>query len=147
MHPSTAEASRLLLWFSPSFPTGAFGYSHGLEWAVEAGDVTDQESLAEWIAAILEHGGGWSDAVVACPPAAFSIVAIDRSAESWFGFREPVEIGWLSLQAEWLIGISREMLLVALALAFFAARGTPGFEAPASAAAAANDVATEAAIQ
>jgi urease accessory protein len=64
MHPSTAEASRLLLWFSPSFPTGAFGYSHGLEWAVEAGDVTDQESLAEWIAAILEHGGGWSDAVV-----------------------------------------------------------------------------------
>ena len=46
------------------------------------------------------------------------------SVESWFGFREPVEIGWLSLQAEWLIGISREMLLVALALAFLVTRWT-----------------------
>jgi len=64
MHPSTAEASRLLLWFSPSFPTGAFGYSHGLEWAVEAGDVCDRDSLEGWIAAVLEHGGGWSDAVL-----------------------------------------------------------------------------------
>src|SRR6478736_6557346 len=64
MRPSSAEASRLLLWFSPSFPTGAFGYSHGLEWAVEAGDVCDRDSLEGWIAAVLEHGGGWSDAVL-----------------------------------------------------------------------------------
>ena len=27
---------RLLTWLSPAFPTGAFAYSHGLEWAVEA---------------------------------------------------------------------------------------------------------------
>jgi hypothetical protein len=67
---------------------------------------------------------GWTDAVVPCPPASFTIVAIDNSVESWFGFREPVEIGWLSLQAEWLIAESREMLLVALALAFLAARWT-----------------------
>ncbi len=26
---------RLLTWLSPAFPTGAFAYSHGLEWAVE----------------------------------------------------------------------------------------------------------------
>jgi urease accessory protein len=64
MHRNTAEASRLLLWFSPAFPTGAFGYSHGLEWAVEAGDVTGQESLAEWVATVLEHGGGWCDAAL-----------------------------------------------------------------------------------
>src|SRR5690349_8359952 len=32
---------RLLAWTSPSYPTGAFSYSHGLEWAVEAGDVRD----------------------------------------------------------------------------------------------------------
>ena len=29
---------RLLAWLSPAFPTGAFAYSHGLEWAIEAGD-------------------------------------------------------------------------------------------------------------
>ena len=31
----------LLLWLSPAFPVGAFAYSHGLEWAVEAGDIVD----------------------------------------------------------------------------------------------------------
>ena len=65
MRPSSAEASRLLLWFSPSFPTGAFGFSHGLEWAVESGDVGDRESLAAWIGAVIAHGGAWSDAVLA----------------------------------------------------------------------------------
>src|SRR6476646_12182557 len=32
---------RLLAWLSPSFPVGAYCYSHGLEWAVEDGSVTD----------------------------------------------------------------------------------------------------------
>src|SRR5436853_6331833 len=64
MHRSSAEAARLLLWFSPSFPTGAFGFSHGLEWAVEAGEVADRTTLAAWIAAVLERGAGWSDAVL-----------------------------------------------------------------------------------
>ncbi len=27
---------RLLAWLSPAFPTGAYAYSHGLEWAVES---------------------------------------------------------------------------------------------------------------
>ena len=58
------DAARLVLWFSPGFPTGAFGFSHGLEWAVEAGDVSDRDSLIAWIAALLEHGSGWSDAVL-----------------------------------------------------------------------------------
>src|SRR5690242_19979050 len=59
-----ADVARLVLWFSPGFPTGAFGFSHGLEWAVEAGDVSDRDSLIAWIAALLEHGSGWSDAVL-----------------------------------------------------------------------------------
>ena len=36
---------RLLAWLSPSFPTGAYAYSHGLEWAVECGDITDGDTL------------------------------------------------------------------------------------------------------
>ena len=34
---TNTEAAQLLLlltWMSPAFPTGAFVYSHGLEWAV-----------------------------------------------------------------------------------------------------------------
>jgi urease accessory protein len=56
--------SRLLAWMSPAFPTGGFAYSHGLEWAIEAGDVTDSVSLETWLADILRHGGGWSDAIL-----------------------------------------------------------------------------------
>ncbi len=59
-----AGASRLILWFSPSFPTGAFSFSHGLEWAVEAEDVQDRASLEAWIEGVLRYGAGWSDAVL-----------------------------------------------------------------------------------
>jgi urease accessory protein len=60
----TSSLLPLLVWLSPSFPTGAFAYSHGLEWAVEAGDVTDAASLETWIADLLEHGGARSDAIL-----------------------------------------------------------------------------------
>jgi urease accessory protein len=54
---------RLLAWLSPSFPVGAFSYSSGLEWAVESGDVSDPETLRDWIGAVISHGGGFCDAV------------------------------------------------------------------------------------
>jgi urease accessory protein len=54
----------LLTWASPSYPTGAFSYSHGLEWAVEAGTVNDLGSLQAYLEAVLCRGGGWSDAVL-----------------------------------------------------------------------------------
>ncbi len=54
----------LLAWLSPSYPVGAYAYSHGLEWAVEAGDVSDRTSLVDWITAILRHGSGRNDAVL-----------------------------------------------------------------------------------
>lgn len=55
---------RLLTWSSPGYPTGAFSYSHGLEWAVETGDVADLQGLLDYITAVLERGGGWVDAVL-----------------------------------------------------------------------------------
>jgi urease accessory protein len=55
---------RLLAWSSPSYPTGAFSYSHGLEWAVETGSVTDVQSLLDYVTAVLSRGGGWVDAVL-----------------------------------------------------------------------------------
>ncbi|GBD49748.1 urease accessory protein UreF [Methylopila sp. Yamaguchi] len=60
-----AEAGllKLLTWLSPAFPIGAFSYSHGLEWAVEIGDVTSRPALVDWLDALLAHGGLGSDAV------------------------------------------------------------------------------------
>jgi urease accessory protein len=37
---------RLQSWLSPAFPTGAYSYSRGLEWAVEAGQVHDRKVLS-----------------------------------------------------------------------------------------------------
>jgi urease accessory protein len=52
-----------MAWLSPSYPVGAFSYSSGLEWAVEAGDVTDAETLRRWLAVMIQQGGGFCDAV------------------------------------------------------------------------------------
>jgi urease accessory protein len=54
---------RLMAWLSPSYPVGAFSYSSGIEWAVEAGDVQDAESLRRWLAVVIGQGGGFCDAV------------------------------------------------------------------------------------
>ena len=55
---------RLLAWSSPGYPTGAFSYSHGLEWAVETGEVTNLQTLLAYITAVVSRGGGWVDAVL-----------------------------------------------------------------------------------
>jgi urease accessory protein len=55
---------RLLTWLSPTFPTGGFAYSHGIEWAVEAGDITDGDTLRDWLTDILLHGAARSDAIL-----------------------------------------------------------------------------------
>lgn len=55
---------RLLAWLSPAFPTGAFAYSHGLEAAVEAGHVGDAGTLHDFVATVLGHGAGRSDAIL-----------------------------------------------------------------------------------
>ena len=55
---------RLLTWLSPAFPTGGYAYSHGLEWAVECGDITDGDTLRIWLADVLIHGSGRNDAIL-----------------------------------------------------------------------------------
>jgi urease accessory protein len=54
---------RLQSWVSPSFPNGAYSYSHGLEWAVEAGHIHDRLSLVDWLEADLYYGSGRNDAI------------------------------------------------------------------------------------
>jgi urease accessory protein len=59
----TAALYRLMTWLSPSFPVGSFSYSSGIEWAVEAGDIADANSLRDWLAAMLMDGSGFCDGV------------------------------------------------------------------------------------
>ena len=55
---------RLMAWLSPSFPVGAFSYSSGIEWAVEAGDVSDADTLRDWLTVMLADGAGFGDGVL-----------------------------------------------------------------------------------
>ncbi len=61
---SPAGLQKLQAWLSPSFPVGAFSYSHGLEWAVEDGTVTSAATLRSWLGDVLSHGAGRTDAVL-----------------------------------------------------------------------------------
>lgn len=60
----TTDLVRLLTWLSPAFPTGAYAYSHGLEWAVEAGDIRSEHDLLPWVEDVLRHGSGRTDAIL-----------------------------------------------------------------------------------
>jgi urease accessory protein len=50
-------------WLSPAFPTGSYSYSHGIEWAVEAGDIHNRKSLVDWLEADLCYGSGRNEAI------------------------------------------------------------------------------------
>lgn len=54
----------LFAWLSPSYPVGCYAYSHTLEWAVEAGDVTDETTLVAWLSDLLTLGLGRNDAIL-----------------------------------------------------------------------------------
>jgi urease accessory protein len=61
--PDGAALYRLMAWLSPAYPIGAFSYSSGIEWAVEAGDIKDAATLREWLEVSLDEGSGSCDAV------------------------------------------------------------------------------------
>ena len=50
--------ARLLQLASPALPVGAYTYSQGLEWAVEAGAVKDEADALQWIGDQLEWNVG-----------------------------------------------------------------------------------------
>ena len=55
-----------MTWMSPAYPVGAFSYSSGLEWAVEAGDVRDATTLAGWLMTMIGRGSVSCDAAIFC---------------------------------------------------------------------------------
>lgn len=61
---AASSAALLQAWMSPAFPTGAFAYSHGLEWAAETRAVRDRETLQTWIADLVDHGALRNDLIL-----------------------------------------------------------------------------------
>jgi urease accessory protein len=76
----------LFWWLSPGFPVGAYAYSHGLEWAAEAGDLADEAACAAWVRAVLLDGAGRNDAIF--------LVAAHRAAAAadWAALTEANEL-------------------------------------------------------
>jgi urease accessory protein len=102
---------RLLAWSSPGYPTGAFSYSHGLEWAVETGDVRDLQGLLDYVTAVVSRGGGWVDAVLFArawratppgspspPPAPAALAELDTLTQLASAFRGSAETALESRQ-------------------------------------------------
>jgi urease accessory protein len=54
----------LAIWFSPMFPVGAFAYSHGLEWAHEAGNISNADDLRDWLETVVQRGALRNDAIL-----------------------------------------------------------------------------------
>jgi urease accessory protein len=83
--PLTLALLRLQSWLSPAFPTGAYSYSHALEWAVEAGHVYDRKSLVDWLEADLCYGSGRNEAIFFSEAWRY---AIDDNSERLFEIAE-----------------------------------------------------------
>ncbi|WP_420862666.1 urease accessory protein UreF [Algirhabdus cladophorae] len=81
---TNAQLLTLAQWFSPAYPVGAFNFSHGLEKAVEDGQVKDAPDLQRWLLTVLEHGTGRSDALFAAAayhaPTAVELADINAQA-------------------------------------------------------------------
>jgi urease accessory protein len=76
----------LFIWLSPAFPVGAFAYSHGLEWAVEADDIFDAASLQNWLEDLSDHGAPRTDARL------FATAHRAVTAEDWRALNEVNEL-------------------------------------------------------
>lgn len=78
----------LVQWLSPTFPTGGYAYSHGLE-AVMAEGERSAAGIGAWIAGVLRHGSGQADAVLlACTLRGEDPAALDATARAMAGTQE-----------------------------------------------------------
>jgi urease accessory protein len=107
---SQMTLARLLQLASPALPVGAYSYSQGLEWAVEAGTVKDEATAMVWIGDQLEWNVGryeapmllrmmaaWRQLSAGLPVGADETPLIDMDAE-YLASRESAELRAETLQ-------------------------------------------------
>ncbi|SFR34268.1 urease accessory protein UreF [Litoreibacter janthinus] len=100
---TSAKILTLTQWFSPSYPIGAFAYSHGLETAIHSGEVACASSLKAWLSDVLEHGSGRTDCILL--RASYScetndeLQIVDDTARAFAASKERVQEAFLMGQA------------------------------------------------
>lgn len=108
--------ARLLQLVSPALPVGAYTYSQGLEWAVEAGTVKDEATALQWISDQLEWNLGRFEAPLLMRMIEAQKVGADGTAAEldaqYLASRETVELRAETLQ----MGHSLRKLIGDLAL-------------------------------
>lgn len=89
---TNAQILTLSQWLTPSYPVGAFAYSHGLEAAADQGWVTHGPSLEDWLGEVLELGAGRSDALFLAAAwhaqSAQELEEVDASARAFAASKE-----------------------------------------------------------
>ncbi len=82
--PIDAKLLTLTQWLSPSFPVGAFAYSHGIEQAIHEGWIKDADDLQAWLQSCLDQGSGRADAIwLRLGFAAEDVALIDAQARAF----------------------------------------------------------------
>ena len=139
---------QLLSWMSPGFPIGAYAYSHGIEFAVENGQVTDEETLRHWIEGVLMYGTGCNDTIflavawravcngdeagwkttaeMAAAYRGTAELALENEAQGT-AFIDAVSAAWPTLELEqWTLLLAQEEITVSYPVAVALASGSAG---------------------
>lgn len=131
---------RLLQLASPSLPVGAYAYSQGLEWAVEAGWVGDAASLSQWIEEQLDRSLAGVDLPILARLHRSMIAADVAAQETWtrqlLARRETAELRADDVARGRALGVLIAALDIETAIAWAAREDVP-FAAPFAAVAAA----------
>jgi urease accessory protein len=94
--------TRLLQLASPALPVGAYTYSQGVEWAVEAGTVTNEATALVWIGDQLEWNLGRFEAPLLAKMISAQIIGADGTAAEldaqYLASRETAELRAETLQ-------------------------------------------------
>ena len=138
----TAALYRLQTWLSPSFPVGAYTFSHGLEYAIDGRWITDVESAERWLSDLLRFGTGHADLVFvaagwdaddwqALSAAAARALAMAASKELLLestaqgaAFVKAVAASWPTEVCDYFMGLEQKPYSVAVG-AIAAAHGVP----------------------
>jgi urease accessory protein len=90
--------TRLLQLASPALPVGAYTYSQGLEWAIEAGTVKDEATALVWIGDQLEWNLGRYEAPLLARMMAADDAALAELDAQYLASRETAELRAETLQ-------------------------------------------------
>lgn len=90
--------TRLLQLASPALPVGAYTYSQGLEWAVEAGTVKDEATALTWIGDQLEWNLGRYEAPLLARMMAADEATLAELDAQYLASRETAELRAETLQ-------------------------------------------------